>query len=92
METTMAKISPLWFILLSMASFFVSHAFGGNLPLRIISSVTHHETLLGMKAFKASLTKHDSIASFSPSPSPSPMLPQVIQSYIYIPSSSLHLC
>ncbi|XP_045812979.1 polygalacturonase QRT3-like [Trifolium pratense] len=84
MQTTMARISPLWFMLLLMMAYsssYVTHAYKGKLPLRIISGATHHhEAMLQLNAFKVSFTKHDSIASppssFSPSPSPSPMPPK----------------
>ncbi|KAK2420090.1 polygalacturonase QRT3 [Trifolium repens] len=83
MKTTMARKSPLWFMLLLMMASssnysYVTHAYNGILPLRTISGATHHhEAMLQLNAFKVSFTKHDSIASppssFSPSPSPSSM-------------------
>jgi len=68
-------------MLLIMPCFFVTHAYKVKLPLRTISGGTHRDAMLQLTAFKASLTKHDSIASppssLSPSPSPSPMPSQV---------------
>lgn len=82
MKTTMARISPLWLMLLIMPCFFVTYAYKVKLPLRTISGGTHHDAMLQLTAFKVSFAKHDSIASppssFSPSPSPSPMPSQVI--------------
>lgn len=97
MKTTMARISPLWFMLLIMPCFIATHAYKAKLPLRTISSSTHNEAMLQLNAFKASFTIHDSIASqpssFSPSPSPSPTQSQVIiyQSCMFLPFNSIHL-
>lgn len=72
MEATKARVTLMWFLLLGMACFFVTYAYNENLHPRTISGVNHHEAMLKMKAFKASLTRHDSIAS-APSSSPSPL-------------------
>lgn len=82
----MATMSPMLFILLEITCFFVTHAYVENVSLRTLSGVTREEALLGLKAFKASITRRDSITSippsYSPSPTPSPLPPQVIQSSI----------
>jgi len=79
----MATMSPMWFILLEITCFFVTHAYVENMPLRTLSGVTHEEAMFGLKALKASLTR-DSLAStvpsYPPSPTPSPLPSQVIQS------------
>jgi len=76
----MAAMSPLWFILLEITCFFVTDAYVENMHLRTLSGVTHEEAMFGLKAFKASITRRDSITSTPPSYSPSPLPSQVIQS------------
>ncbi|TKY50169.1 Polygalacturonase QRT3 [Spatholobus suberectus] len=92
METTVATISPIWFILLGITSFFMTHAYGENMPLRTLSGVTHEEAMHGLKAFKASITRRDSIASTPPShshsPSPSPLPSQDLKKpHVYLVTS-----
>ncbi|KAJ1393117.1 Pectin lyase fold/virulence factor [Sesbania bispinosa] len=76
---TMARRSLVWSLLLVVACFILVCACGENLPPRTISGGNYHESIHRLQSFKASLTRHDSIASepssFSPlssSPSPSP--------------------
>ncbi|KAE9619968.1 putative polygalacturonase [Lupinus albus] len=57
----MRSVAAMSLLLLGMACFLVTNGYGDN----------HHEAMLRLKAFKASLIKLDSIAS-SPSPSPFP--------------------
>jgi len=82
----MATMSPMWFILLEITCFFVAHAYVENMSLRTLSGFTHEEAILGLKGFKASITRRHSITStppsYSPSPTPSPLPPRVIQSSI----------
>ncbi|KAL1291626.1 hypothetical protein HN51_060164 [Arachis hypogaea] len=94
----MARIAPMWFLLLNLSCFFLTHhtSYGENLyiPRRrtnIISHGNHHEAMVRMKAlFKASLISHDSIASppssFSPSPSPLPLQDQK-KPHVYLVTS-----
>ncbi|CAL5184458.1 unnamed protein product [Lathyrus oleraceus] len=52
-----------------------NHVYGENFHVRKISDGNYHETLRRLQSLKASLTRHDSIAStpsFSPSPSSLP--------------------
>ncbi|XP_027339119.1 polygalacturonase QRT3 [Abrus precatorius] len=60
-------------LLLGVACFIVIGALGENFPPK---SGNYHESIQRLQTFKASLTRHDSIASapsyISPSPSPSP--------------------
>ncbi|KAL2951130.1 hypothetical protein AAZX31_19G029700 [Glycine max] len=88
----MATISPMWFILLGITCFCVTDSYGANMPLRTLYGGTHQEALLGLEAFKASITRRDSIAStppsFSPSPSPSPLPSQDLKkSHVYLVTS-----
>ncbi|KAL2335426.1 hypothetical protein Fmac_016639 [Flemingia macrophylla] len=73
----METISLVRFIILAITSFFVTHAYGESMPLRTPYGETHQEAMLGLKAFKASITRRVSIAltpsSYSPSPTPSPL-------------------
>ncbi|KAE9598699.1 hypothetical protein Lal_00022477 [Lupinus albus] len=68
----MAKRSLLWSLLQGMLScFIVISTYAKNLPhSRTISSGNYHEAIHRLHAFKASLTRYDSIAS-TPSYSPS---------------------
>lgn len=83
MQPTMAKRSLVWSLLLvlEISCFIVISTYGENLPPRTISGGKYHEAISRMQAFKASLTRHDSIAStpssISPSSSPSPLPFQV---------------
>lgn len=87
---TMArKPSLVLSLFLWVACFIVIGAYGEkNLPHMTISGGKHHVAIQRLQSFKASLTRHDSIASApssfsassSPSPSPSPQPFQVIQS------------
>ncbi|XP_027915376.1 polygalacturonase QRT3-like [Vigna unguiculata] len=76
----MATMSPMWFILLEITCFFVAHAYVENMSLRTLSGFTHEEAILGLKGFKASITRRHSITStppsYSPSPTPSPLPPR----------------
>ncbi|KAK7266587.1 hypothetical protein RIF29_19236 [Crotalaria pallida] len=74
----MARVALMRFLLLVMACFFVTKAYDENLPPRTISvNNYHHEAMHRLKAFKASITRLDSIASppssLSPSSTPSPL-------------------
>lgn len=65
-------------MLLEVVCFIVIGVYGDkNLPTRKISDGNYHETIRRLQSFKASLTRHDSIAStpsssFAPSPSSQP--------------------
>ncbi|XP_061366517.1 polygalacturonase QRT3-like [Gastrolobium bilobum] len=89
----MARMAPMWFILVGLSCFFVTQAYGENLLARTISGGNHHETIFRLKAFKTSLTKHDSIvslppSSFSPSSSPSPQpLQGLNKPHVYLVTS-----
>ncbi|KAK7262290.1 hypothetical protein RJT34_29856 [Clitoria ternatea] len=88
----MATIAPMWFILVVMAYFFVTHGYEENMSLRTLYSGTPHEAIIGLKAFKASITKRDSIPtappSFTPSPSPSPLpLQDLKKPHVYLVTS-----
>ncbi|ESW23341.1 hypothetical protein PHAVU_004G038700 [Phaseolus vulgaris] len=87
----MATMSPMWFILLEITCFFVTHAYVENMPLRTLSGVTHEEAMFGLKALKASLTR-DSLAStvpsYPPSPTPSPLPSQDLKKpHVYFVTS-----
>ncbi|CAI8590021.1 unnamed protein product [Vicia faba] len=63
-------------VLVMIVSFVIIHVCGENFHVRKISNGNHHETIRRLQSLKASLTRHDSIAStpsssFSHSPSPS---------------------
>ncbi|XP_047154448.1 polygalacturonase QRT3-like [Vigna umbellata] len=86
----MATMSPMLFIFLEITCFFVAHAYVENMSLRTLSGVTHEEALLGLKAFKASITRRDSITSTPPSysPTPSPLPPQDLKKpHVYLVTS-----
>ncbi|CAJ1947150.1 unnamed protein product [Sphenostylis stenocarpa] len=83
----MAEMSPMWFILLGITLAYVK-----AMPLRTLSGVTHEEAMLELKAFKASITMRDSIAStppsYSPSLSPSPLPSQDLKKpHVYLVTS-----
>jgi len=74
-------------MLLEVVCFIVIGVYGDkNVPTRKISDGNHHVTMRRLQSFKASLTRHDSIAStpsssFAPSPSSQPAEVYIIQSY-----------
>lgn len=84
MAPTTARTCIVWSLFLGVACFIVIGAYGENLPPRTISGGNYHEAIRRLHALKASLTRHDSIASapsssYSLSSSPSPLPSQVIQ-------------
>lgn len=71
----MTRKSLVCSLVLVIVSFVIVHVYGENFHVRKISDGNYHETLRRLQSLKASLTRHDSIAStpsFSPSPSSLP--------------------
>lgn len=72
----MTRKSFVCSLVLLILSFIIVHVYGESFHVRKVSDGSHHETIRRLQSLKASLTRHDSIAStpsssFSPSPSPS---------------------
>lgn len=79
MGATMPKSMVIWIsILIGLATFFdVVPVLGDHSPVGTqFSSGPHRENMRKMQAFKASLSRHDSV-SLAPSPSPAPQPPEV---------------
>ncbi|KAL2604042.1 hypothetical protein AAZX31_09G049900 [Glycine max] len=78
----MARKTLAWSLLLGMACSIVIGSYEESFPTRTFSSNNYHEAIQRLQSFKASLTRHDSIASASsslstfssPSSAPSPSL------------------